>query len=94
VLLLSRDLKRNGRRLSAIAIGVIVMRFVDLIWMTGPELHGGTFSLSVMDWVLDLLLLAGIGGVWLWFFATQLKSRPLLPIKDPEIESVFATSGH
>jgi hypothetical protein len=94
VLLLSRDLKRNGRRLSAIAIGVIVMRFVDLIWMTGPELHGGTFSLSVMDWVLDLLLLAGIGGVWLWFFATQLKSRPLLPINDPEIESVFATSGH
>jgi hypothetical protein len=94
VLLLSRDLKRNARRLSAVAIGVIVMRFVDLIWMTGPELHGGTFSLSVMDWVLDLLLLAGIGGVWLWFFATQLKSRPLLPINDPEIESVFASGGH
>ena len=94
VLLLSRDLKRNARRLSAVAIGVIVMRFVDLIWMTGPELHGGTFRLSVMDWVLDLLLLAGIGGVWLWFFATQLKSRPLLPINDPEIESVFATSAH
>lgn len=93
VLLLSRDLKRSGRRLSAVAIGVIVMRFVDLIWMTGPELHNGTFKLSLMDWVLDLLLLAGIGGVWLWFFATQLKSRPLLPIRDPEIESVFAT-GH
>ena len=93
VLLLSRDLKRNGRRLSAVAIGVIVMRFVDLIWMTGPELHNGSFSLSLMDWVLDLLLLAGIGGIWLWFFATELKSRPLLPINDPDIESVFAT-GH
>lgn len=93
VLLLSRDLKRNGRRLSAVAIGVIVMRFVDLLWMTGPELHSGSFSLSLMDWVLDLLLLAGLGGVWLWFFATQLKSRPLLPINDPDIETVFA-SGH
>jgi hypothetical protein len=91
VLLLSRDLKRSGRLLSTIAIGVIVMRFVDLIWLTGPELHNGTFSLSWMD----LILPVGIGGVWLWFFATQLKSRPLLPIHDPDIESVFATShGH
>ena len=93
VLLLSRDLKRNGRLLSTVAIGVIVMRYVDLIWLTGPELHNGTFSFRWMDWMLDLILLAGIGGVWLWFFATQLKSRPLLPIRDPDIESVFA-SGH
>ncbi len=89
VLLLSRDLKRNSRRLSAVAIAVIVMRFVDLIWMTGPELHNGSFGLSWMD----LMLSVGIGGVWLWFFATQLNSRPLLPIHDPDIESVFAT-GH
>ncbi len=89
VLLLSRDLKRNSRLLSSVAIGVIVMRFVDLIWLTGPELHNGAFSLS---W-LDLMLPVGIGGVWLWFFATQLNSRPLLPMRDPDIESVFA-SGH
>ncbi|HKA18527.1 MAG TPA: hypothetical protein VKN18_09425 [Blastocatellia bacterium] len=89
VLLLSRDLKRSGRKLSMVAIGVIVMRYVDLIWLTGPELHEGRFGLSWMD----LMLLAGIGGVWLWFFATELNRRPLLPIRDPEIESVFA-SGH
>ena len=89
VLLLSRDLKRNGRLLSTVAIGVIVMRFVDLIWMTGPELHNGRFDFSWMDFILPV----GIGGVWLWFFATQLKGRPLLPIRDPDIQSVFA-SGH
>jgi len=89
VLLLSKDLKRNSRLLSTVAIGVIAMRFVDLIWLTGPELHNGVFSLSWMDFILPI----GIGGLWLWFFATQLKSRPLLPIHDPEIESVFA-SGH
>jgi len=88
-LLLSRDLKRSARLLSTVAIGVIAMRFVDLIWMTGPELHDGVFSLGWMDFILPI----GIGGVWLWFFATQLKSRPLLPINDPDIESVFA-SGH
>jgi hypothetical protein len=89
VLLLSRDLKRNGRTLSIVAIGVIVMRYVDLIWMTGPELHEGRFGFSWMD----LMLLAGIGGVWLWFFATELNRRPLLPIRDPEIESILV-SGH
>jgi hypothetical protein len=89
VLLLSKDLKRNARLLSSVAIGVIVMRFVDLIWMTGPELHNGTFNLSWMDFILPL----GIGGIWLWFFATQLKDRPLLPIRDPYIEDVFAAHG-
>jgi hypothetical protein len=89
VLLLSKDLKKNARLLSSLAIGVIVMRFVDLIWMTGPELHGGRFGLS---W-LDLVMPIGIGGVWLWFFATQLKKGPLLPIRDPYIEDVFS-AGH
>jgi hypothetical protein len=89
VLLLSRDLKRNRRLMSVVAIGVIAMRFVDLLWMTGPELHNGSFGLSWMDFMLPV----GIGGIWLWFFATQLKSRPLLPIHDPEIETLFAT-GH
>src|SRR4029434_9002964 len=68
VLLLSRDLKRNGRTLSAVAIGVIVMRYVALIWRSGPELHNGRFGLGWMD----LILVAGIGGVWLWVFATEL----------------------
>jgi len=85
VLLLSRDLKRNARLLSIVAIGVIVMRFVDLIWLTGPELHGGSFDLNWMDFILPV----GIGGIWLWFFVTQLTSRPLLPVGDPYIEDVF-----
>jgi hypothetical protein len=89
VLLLSKDLKKNGRLLSSLAIGVILMRFVDLIWLTGPELHDGRFGIS---W-LDLIMPIGIGGVWLWFFATQLKNRPLLPIRDPDIENVFS-AGH
>jgi hypothetical protein len=88
VLLLSKDLKRNSRALSTVAIGVIVMRFVDLIWMTGPELHNGTFNLGWMDLIMPL----GIGGIWLWFFFTQLKARPLLPIRDPDIEDVFRSN--
>ncbi len=88
-LLLSRDLKRNARRLVVVAIAIIVMRFVDLIWMTGPEFHAGAFRIHWMDVIMPI----GLGGLWLAFFAYQLKARPLLPIGDPELEQMLAHSG-
>jgi hypothetical protein len=88
-LLLSRDLKRNGRTLAIVAIAIIIMRYVDLIWLTGPEFTGGHFSISWMDLVMPF----GIGGIWLSFFLYQLKSRPLLPIQDPYLEDALSHSG-
>jgi hypothetical protein len=32
----------------------------------------------------------GLAGLWLAFYLRQLKSRPLLPAGDPELEEVFA----
>lgn len=91
VLLLSRDLKRNARTLVVVAASIIVMRFVDLIWMTGPEFHEGAFWIHWMDVVMPI----GLGGLWLAFFVHQLKARPLLPIGDPEFEQVLPHSrGH
>ena len=69
VLLLSRDLKRNARTLVVVAISIIIMRFVDLIWMTGP----GISRRRILD------SLDGRGdadrtrGLWLAFFVHQLK---------------------
>lgn len=79
VILLSRDLKRNRRRLAAIALMVLVLRFVDLFWMIVPAFspHG-----IAVHW-MDILSVIGVGGVWLYFFVGQLKGRPLLPINDP-----------
>ncbi len=91
VLLLSRDLKRNARTISIVAILILVMRYVDLYWMTGPEFHEGHFTISWMDLIMPI----GIGGVWLWYFAGQLKTRPLVPIQDPYLEDALSHSaGH
>lgn len=84
-LLLSRDLKRHGRRLTLVALLVIVMRFVDLFWLIAPSLR--TERLAV-HW-LDVAALIGIGGVWLGAFAWQLQRRPLLPLRDPELRLPF-----
>jgi hypothetical protein len=89
VLLLSRDLKRNARTLATVAIAVIVMRFVDLMWLTGPEFSSGAFRIHWMDLVMPI----GLGGLWLAFFAHQLKARPLLPIGDPYLEQALAHGG-
>jgi hypothetical protein len=91
VLLLSRDLKRNARTISMVAILILVMRYVDLYWLTGPEFHEGHFVISWMDLIMPL----GIGGVWLWYFAGQLKTRPLVPVQDPYLQDALSHSaGH
>lgn len=91
VLLLSRDLKRNARTVRLVALTILVMRYVDLYWLTGPEFHNGAFTISWMDAVMPL----GIGGIWLWFFAGQLQARPLVPIQDPYLEEALSHSaGH
>ena len=88
-MLLSRDLKRNARMLAIIAVLVLVMRLIDLMWLIVPEFHKGKFGMSWMDIVAPI----GVGGIWLAYFAWQLKQRPLLPINDPYLEQAIE-HGH
>ena len=86
--LLSRDLKRDPRRLVLVALLILVMRMVDLVWLLAPAFKG-------RHWVwLDAIALLGFGGLWLGLFAWQLSKRPLIPINDPQFESVMATDAH
>jgi hypothetical protein len=89
--LLSRRLKRDPRKLVFIAILILLMRMVDLLWMLVPAFRGEH------KWVwLDVIALLGFGGVWLAFFTWQLSKRSLIPINDPQFESVVAQmhAGH
>lgn len=86
--LLSRELKRNPRRLVLVALLILVMRMVDLLWMLVP-------AFREHHWIwLDVIALVGFGALWLWLFAWQLGKRPLIPINDPQFESVMATDVH
>jgi hypothetical protein len=82
LMLLSRDLKRSSALLGRVAGLVLVARVIDLYWLVAPDLgHGGGLHIH---W-LDVMVPVGVGGVWLWVFARELKGRPLLPVGDPEI---------
>ncbi len=90
VLLLSRDLKRDARRLGRVALVLLAMRWVDLYWQAAPAFaHGeGAHGLH-LHW-LDLATLVGIGGVWLAVYFGELKKRPLLPAFEPYLEEATA----
>ena len=90
VLLLSRSLKQNLQRVKWVALGILVMRVVDIAWMIGPVFrHEG----SALSWV-DFAVTAGIGGIWLAYFFTNLAGRALVPAKDPYFKEALAHGGH
>jgi hypothetical protein len=92
--LLSRSLKRNAGKLVIVAVMILVMRLFDLFWTIVPSFSHEHFHVSWMDIVAPI----GMGGLWLAAFAWALGRRPLIPINDPQYESVLeqkhAHAGH
>jgi hypothetical protein len=85
LLLLSRPLKRNAALLSGVAVIVLVMRYMDLVWIVLPGYHKAGFHMSWMTLTAPL----GIGGLWLWAFLEQLPKLPLLPVNAPELQEAL-----
>jgi hypothetical protein len=89
-LLLSRDLKRNVRRLAGVAILLLVMRYVDLLWWIAPNRLPGFEHGIGFQW-MDIVVPIGIGGLWMAVFAWALRQRPLLVLNDQRFVEVV---GH
>lgn len=106
VLLLSRDLKRHGRSLVLVALLVLLMRIVDLFWTIAPSAlampqHGGAGAAhdgglsNVVAYALNFVTPVFIGGIWLWWYARELRQRPLLPLGDEGLENALEhMDGH
>jgi hypothetical protein len=89
-MLLSRNLKKRPSLLAKVAIGILLMRLVDLIWLVAPSFEHHGFPIHWMDVAIPL----GLAGVWLFLFVRQLQSRPLLPLNDPFFKETFAHEAH
>jgi hypothetical protein len=84
-ILLNRRTKRNAAYLAGIAIGMVVMRFIDLYWIIKPNFASHHIAVHWMDITVPV----AIGGLWLSFFLNRLLAYPVLPVKDPRIREVF-----
>ena len=88
-LLLSRDLKRNFKLLRGIALFILFMRFVDLFWLTKPFAYE-SFHFTWMD----ITAPAGMVGLWLAYFFTNLQQQPLIPANTPNLQEALEHGRH
>jgi hypothetical protein len=89
-LLLSRDLKRNMGKLRVIATWILFARVADYYWHIAPEFHKDGFNFSLLDIALPL----AIGGIFISMFVSQLGSRSLLPVNDPDLDKALHHHVH
>jgi hypothetical protein len=98
-LLLSRSLKRHGRRIMTVAIMLLFMRLVDLFWITAPNFYRGAeagitipgastatqglVNFGLWDAAMYIVCPIAMGGIWLFFFFRRLEQRSLMPVNDP-----------
>jgi hypothetical protein len=92
-LLLSKERKKDGRRLIGLAVLLMFMRLVDIYWYVVPNFaHAqGHFYFSIWYLVAPIAL----GGLWLGYFFYNLRQRPILPAYEPQMPSLLHQgSGH
>ncbi|APF19857.1 hypothetical protein [Caldithrix abyssi] len=80
--LMSRAAKRNVRFLQFIALWTLFGHWVDLYWNAVPVLHPQGIRLSWMD----LTLFVGFAAFFLMLYWMRLRSNPVLPVGDPNLQ--------
>ena len=102
LILLSREIKRQPKRLAWLAVFILLMRLIDMFYLIAPSKwihapadvagHGAAaFHFSILDLVAPI----AVGGIWLWYFFGELMKRPLVPVNDPFLENaVKHGKGH
>jgi hypothetical protein len=91
VLLLSRPFKRDIRKLVWLAVWLMLMRWVDLLFIIEPN-YSPTITVTWADIVIPIAM----GGIWMWFYFRNLNSMPLLSLTDPDAHEVLqdVARGH
>lgn len=80
LLLLSRDIKRNPRKLAAVAVWLLFIHLVGMFWTIMPFFYHHGIALS---WI-DVAAIVGIGGLWVAMYAWQIQGRGRPPLPEDE----------
>lgn len=85
-LLISRTAKRRLGVLTAGAVWVLIMHYVDVYWLVMPEARGG----SPTPGLLDVTCFLGVGGLFVAGVAYRLRRHALVPERDPRLRESLA----
>jgi hypothetical protein len=89
-LLLSRDLKRNKKRLVRVCQWMVFAKAFDLFWLIEPNFKDATRNLHFSWGILEYVAVpVAMVAFWVAFFCTRLKTRPLVQVNDPHLAEIL-----
>ena len=91
----SRKTSGTPGRFWACRVLILVMHWVDLVWLVIPASSEAVEPADSLDRdsSLRLLALAGVGGIWTAVFVARLKRLPLVPLNDPSLVEALEHAG-
>jgi hypothetical protein len=89
-LLLSRDLKRNKKRLTRVCQFMIFAVAFNLFWLIEPNFPDAARNLHFSWGILEYIAVpVAMLGFWVAYFCAQLKKRPLVQVNDPHLAEIL-----
>jgi hypothetical protein len=89
-LLLSRDLKRNKKRLVRVCQWMVFAKAFDLFWLIEPNFKDAARNLHFSWGILEYIAVpVAMTAFWIAFFCTRLQSRPLVQTNDPHVAEIL-----
>jgi hypothetical protein len=89
-MLLSRDLKRNKKRLIRVCQWMIFAKAFDLFWLIEPNFKDAARNLHFSWGILEYVAVpVAMVSFWVAFYCTRLKARPLVQTNDPHVAEIL-----
>ncbi|MGB9408838.1 MAG: hypothetical protein WCA89_14975 [Terracidiphilus sp.] len=89
-MLLSRDLKRNKKRLVRVCQWMVFARAFDLFWLIEPNFKDAARNLHFSWGILEYAAVpAAMVAFWVAYFCMQLKTRPMVQTNDPHLAEIL-----
>ncbi|MGA3045847.1 MAG: hypothetical protein ABSD67_04450 [Terracidiphilus sp.] len=89
-MLLSRDIKRNKKRLVLVCQWMVFAKAFDLFWLIEPNFKDAArnlhFSFGILEYVAVPVAMVSF---WVAFYCTRLKQRPLVQTNDPHVAEIL-----
>ena len=89
-LLLSRDIKRNKKRLVRVCQWMLFAKAFDLFWLIEPNFKDAARNLHFSWGILEYVAVpAAMVAFWVAFYCTRLTMRPLVQTNDPHVAEIL-----
>jgi hypothetical protein len=89
-MLLSRDIKRNKKRLVRVCQWMVFAKAFDLFWLIEPNFKDAARNLHFSWGILEYVAVpVAMVAIWVGFFLDRLQTRPLVQTNDPHVAEIL-----